>query len=433
MDGKLIDIIWKLEYPISMILAFLVFFIPLQKKKDHWPCLVGGILLVFLISLVRVVIPFGGSDVFSIFFYLINPIILFFIFYLCVDYKDVGAFLFITSCVIALQHISYKITVGIFVLIDPNLLSATKVYIPTLLVISIVCALMTYFFFSKKLKIADLYTNSIYMFIGILLLLVSTIIVNYFEYDIFFLNIPRIKLISFLINFSSIITTLIILMFLYVTALNLSRKKENSLIKLLASKDKERYELMKMSAEDINIKYHDLQHALKNYELDEELRNEIKESTTNYKAIINTSNRGLNVVVYESQLKCIAKEIDLNVLIDGDPLSFMKSHHVYTFLSNLLDNSIEAVEKISDKDKRRISLKIIKKNNNVFINVTNFINAPIKFVDNYPITSKKDKLTHGYGIKSVEQIINKYNGNMAIKNIDDQFIIDILIPIAEIN
>lgn len=427
--GKFIDLLWKFEYPLSIILAFLVFFITLPKKKNFWISLIVGFLLIIGVSLVRLIPNIKKSDLFAVIFYFIIFAIMFGTLYFSIEYNDISVCLFILAGPIALQHICYKITVCIFTLIDPSYLSNTKIYLPAFAAILIVGCIISYFLFAKRIDITKLYTNSVYILIGILFLLISTVIVNYFEYEIFFYDSPRIKLISFLINFSSIITTGIIMMFLYSSAISLNRKRENEVMKLIADKDRERYELIKMTCEDINIKYHDLQHALKNKELDEELRKEIKESTTNYKAIINTSNRGLNVTIYESQLKCISKDIDLSVLIDGDPLQFMKSHHVYALLSNLLDNAIEAVEKIEEKEKRRISLKIYKKNNNIFINVTNFMSSPIKFVGDYPVTLKNDKFSHGYGIKSVVSIVNRYNGNLSLKTIDNQFIIDILIPV----
>ena len=43
-------------------------------------------------------------------------------------------------------------------------------------------------------------------------------------------------------------------------------------------------------------------------------------------------------------------------------------------------------------------------------------------------TSKKDKSNHGFGIKSMKKIVEKYNGKTDILIADDMFQVDILLP-----
>ena len=198
----------------------------------------------------------------------------------------------------------------------------------------------------------------------------------------------------------------------------------------MASKEKERYELAKITIDEINIKYHDLKHMLQNNTTninDEDLK-EIKETITNYKAIIQTSNQGLNIVVYESQLKCINLGIDLNVLIDGDVFKDFKPHHIYSLLSNLLDNAIEAVDEIKDKDKRRISLKIKNVRESIVVSLENYYSRKPIFLNGRPLTSKKDSSKHGYGYMSIKRIVDKYDGVLDYSFKDDKFVVTILFP-----
>lgn len=286
---------------------------------------------------------------------------------------------------------------------------------------------IAYFFFIRRLNKNVLASENLNSIIGILLLMITSIFINYFTYDIFFIDAPNIKSMSFLINFSGLITVVLIIIFLYESALSNYMKRENDLLSLIDSKDKERYELAKITIDEINIKYHDLKHMLKDERLDENEAKEIKETVTNYKTIIDTTNRGLNVAVYESQLKCISKTIDLSVLIDGQPIDFMKSHHVYSMLSNLLDNSIEAVENNKEEEKR-IFLKIYKKQSNAIICLSNPCKKDVKFENALPITSKADKSKHGYGLRSVLKIVDYYDGNMTIACENGIFSVQIIIP-----
>ncbi len=91
-----------------------------------------------------------------------------------------------------------------------------------------------------------------------------------------------------------------------------------------------------------------------------------------------------------------------------------------TILSNLIDNAIEACEKIPDKKVIDIESGI---SNGFFIlsvsNPTgNKINPKLK-------TTKKDKKNHGIGLKNVERALKKYNGVMTADISENTFTADI--------
>lgn len=46
--------------------------------------------------------------------------------------------------------------------------------------------------------------------------------------------------------------------------------------------------------------------------------------------------------------------------------------------------------------------------------------------NNQIITSKKDKINHGFGLKSIQLITNKYNGSLSLKIDNNIFILDII-------
>ena len=48
-----------------------------------------------------------------------------------------------------------------------------------------------------------------------------------------------------------------------------------------------------------------------------------------------------------------------------------------------------------------------------------------------PQTIKRDKNIHGYGVKSIQSIVNKYKGSVSFKVSDDRFILDIILPMSE--
>ena len=113
------------------------------------------------------------------------------------------------------------------------------------------------------------------------------------------------------------------------------------------------------------------------------------------------------------------KELNIRYVIDiNDNLDFMDNIDLCILLGNLLDNCIEAVEKVNN---RFIELIIDKNNDVIFISLKNtFDSKSLKYENGEYVTSKSDGKNHGIGMKNIESIINKYNGNIVI-DIDEYF------------
>lgn len=88
---------------------------------------------------------------------------------------------------------------------------------------------------------------------------------------------------------------------------------------------------------------------------------------------------------------------------------------------NLLDNALQAVSLV-DKN-AFIVLTMHYSKGMLIIKVSNpFINE-VKIVDGKIISSKSDKENHGYGLKSVKEVVEKYNGTIEIKTDSNIFTI----------
>ena len=66
----------------------------------------------------------------------------------------------------------------------------------------------------------------------------------------------------------------------------------------------------------------------------------------------------------------------------------------------------------------------------VRIRVENCCGDDVVFSDGLPVT-KKDSKYHGYGMKSIRSIVEKYEGSMTVKVQDGWFELRILIPVPE--
>lgn len=97
-------------------------------------------------------------------------------------------------------------------------------------------------------------------------------------------------------------------------------------------------------------------------------------------------------------------------------------------LANLLDNAIEASEKV--KEDKFIDLNIKYEKGCIFIHVKNRYEGEIITENGNFITNKKDKKLHGLGLKSVREIIETYNGIMDLKYEENIFSVNILIYVS---
>lgn len=420
--------LWAIDYPLELFLAFIIFFIALNKKKKWYIYLPLTIVALFGIWQLYHIDFIYNNELLTISFYVLMMGITYLMIISAIDISPINA-LFVLGSILSMQHLIYKITMEIIIAIDMSLLSEIYYFLISYIAMLIIYPLI-YLLGARKLKDYIDSTNVVANLVAIVLIISVEIILGIYEQKIFLSDFPNHKAISLLINSLNIIITAFNLVFIYITAILQHKKEENVILNLINNKNQSRYELAKVTVEEINMKYHDLKHALKKEDLDDELKKEIEETITNYKAIVNTNNKGVNVAIYEAQLRSIKEHIDLNVLIDGSIPSNIKNHHIYSVLSNLLENAIEATKKLAEPNKKHISLNIKSIKGSTIINIENFVDEKIVFKNGFPLTSKKDKSSHGYGLKSVSNIINnKYDGTISFKQIDDKFIVNIVLPI----
>lgn len=78
----------------------------------------------------------------------------------------------------------------------------------------------------------------------------------------------------------------------------------------------------------------------------------------------------------------------------------------------MLDNAYEAASKVP-KSFIELYIGYINNTQNVCLTLVNSAPArPIMNSTNQILTSKEDKLRHGFGIKSIQNVVFKHNGDM---------------------
>lgn len=194
-------------------------------------------------------------------------------------------------------------------------------------------------------------------------------------------------------------------------------------------REQEQYSITKENIDLINIKCHDLKHYIralaKGGEAQKAELAELEELVEIYDSAYTTENVALSVVLSEKGLTCKNLKIKLSCIVDASGLSFMSETDVYSLFGNVLDNAIDAVQRL-EEDERTIGFSIKTVGDFVVINVYNGYTGKIKFVNGLPQTNKTNKNYHGFGFKSVQRIVNKYGGEIQIKAQDGVFDLTLL-------
>lgn len=196
------------------------------------------------------------------------------------------------------------------------------------------------------------------------------------------------------------------------------------------------YKLSKESIDIVNQKYHDLKHQInllksgadseKSGEYLEKMEREIKIYETQNK----TGNKVLDTILTSKSMHCQRHSIELKFMGEGNLLNFMEDMDISALFGNMLDNAIESVVKIKEKEKRLISLHVIQDKQFIRIRMENYCEEDVQFQDGLPITTKKDKRFHGFGMKSMKKIVEKYGGSVVAGKVDNWFELKILIPMS---
>lgn len=198
-------------------------------------------------------------------------------------------------------------------------------------------------------------------------------------------------------------------------------------------KHKAQYEMAKETVEIINQKCHDLKYQIEalrkinNHEEQKRAIDSMEESVAIYDSVVNTENEYLNTVLTEKSLVCKKNNITLTCIADGSILGFMDAVDLYTLFGNALDNAMEAVMQLKAEE-RLINLQLYEKAGLIFIQIENYFLGEIKMEEGLPVTTKAEKAYHGFGVKSIMEIVEKYRGFVTIETENQIFLLRITIP-----
>ncbi len=202
---------------------------------------------------------------------------------------------------------------------------------------------------------------------------------------------------------------------------------------------KAQYEIARENIEIINRKSHDLKYQIKALNLiqDQKERDKAFQSVESaveiYDSFVETGNEILDTILTEKSLICSENNIRLECIIDGKQLRFMNPIDLFTLFENALMNAIEGAKKLSEDENRVIHILVVERSNVIIIQIENHFTGEIEMNGELPITSKSDHAYHGFGMKSIKYIAEKYHGFINMEAHEQIFLLRITIPRYENN
>lgn len=421
---------------IMLIISISMFGVKLKKKNPFILRYIISILLCLEISFVFPLFSDNAFYISSMFFIFWIVVYLMMIFCLQENKKNL---LFISIIGYTTEHIAYELylfIVTVFGIVNGE--NGIYSFQNKFLFINyqdaicyfasyLVIYFFAYLFFARKIKGNEgiRINNPLFLIIGIIFIFID-ISLNAFVDNYSKANFDKTYICT--IAIINILLCIMFEFFAFETSTRQELRKNLDVISQMKYNEEKQYELSKENIALINQKCHDLKYFIRNYgnnqTLNPQVIEEISQSIEIFDSNIKTGNNALDIIFTEKSLLCYKNNIRFTCIADGKLLSFMDDVDAYSLFGNLVDNAIEALK--DEAQKRVISLIIKGQGDFVSISIQNFFSKQLRFENGLPITTKKDKKYHGYGMQSIKMICEKYNGTLSINTNDNIFSVNIL-------
>ncbi len=138
---------------------------------------------------------------------------------------------------------------------------------------------------------------------------------------------------------------------------------------------------------------------------------------------VNVGNALMNYIINHKLSEAKEQGLEIKAEIENRSFDYMDSVDFSALLNNILDNAIRAA--VSSKE-RKLEVQIYLQNGMDIITVKNSIDESI--LDKNPnLVSTKEESGHGYGMKQIKSIVEKYDGMMDVYEKNEMFIVSVML------
>ncbi len=207
--------------------------------------------------------------------------------------------------------------------------------------------------------------------------------------------------------------------------------EQSAVMKELLALQREHYGKLEHSQKEMRSLRHDIKHHFQY--IGDLIRNGQTAEAQKYIDSLYANNMGLKSLQYSGNMaidstlshslaEVYAKGIDLKYSIITPPDLSIDDVDLCILFGNLLDNSVEACDKITDpRQKKFITINAKTQKNYLVVSVTNSFNGEVVMDKEAYRTTKVNQRYCGIGLANIYNIINKYNGEISVEHTQDVF------------
>lgn len=437
-----------LEFLLELYVFYVLVVWKLDRAAHFWKRLAGGLAAVLVLAFAAAVFyqRFGGTVAGRIVVYLFLFAVTIGHVRLCFAEK-LSTVLLCCSVAYAAQNLCYKLYLlgwcsGWQLHLYDNWGTQFNLYYRlTYYLFYVLVAAAAYFLFIRQMIRHMASRRMDYrMFAITIIVLVSTVILCSIE-DIYFAKLSldtenHFALTEYFVlrqsgNLFSVLCDMIVLLLASRTIEQRELQQEVEYLQHAVHQSERQYEISKDTIELINIKCHDIRYKLdvlaaQGEQIRPETVEDLQKSISIYDTKIETGNQLLNVLLTEKSLYCEQNGITFSCMADGEKLAFMDGGDLYCLFGNIIDNALEAVSALAQRERRVINLVVKARGDLLVIQEDNYFDGTLAFRDGLPMTTKEDKGYHGFGMRSIRMIVHKYEGELTAYGNGDVFHLNIL-------
>lgn len=133
-----------------------------------------------------------------------------------------------------------------------------------------------------------------------------------------------------------------------------------------------------------------------------------------------TGNKALDALLYQKKKWAEREQVRWDCEVQLPNTCNISTFDLCILLGNLLDNALEACERMSQKRERFVQIQVTTIKNYVLLEIKNSMEQMVP---------KENPQEHGIGLLNVKDILQKYNGVWKIETEHKIFVVSILIPL----
>jgi len=155
---------------------------------------------------------------------------------------------------------------------------------------------------------------------------------------------------------------------------------------------------------------------------------QLDEDLTNIDRLLKTGNLMVDAILNSKLSMAISQDVDINAKATVPEELQVLDVDLCIIIGNLMDNAMEATTKLENPEDRFIRVYIREMKGQLYISISNSVGGEVKKV-NLDYISTKLGLNHGFGLKRIDKIVDKYDGFLNRQNEEGVFATEIILPI----